>query len=157
MPCYLRTLTYSIGIPALFLGLLPGLVLRIEATRGASWSFLLRSSGLVLCLGGAALIFSGAYYLTHRGDGTPFPFAPPKRMVVSGPYAHIQHPMLAGLLLMLVGEAGWFHSLALGLYTGVVFLFAHLFVIFREEAVLTGRFGEDYRAYQAVTPRWFPV
>ena len=92
----------------------------------------------------------------RRGDGTPLPCDPPKRMVVAGPYAHIQHPMLLGFLCMTLGEACWFHSLSLGLYGGVLGVSAHLFVIFGEESRLIERFGEDYEAYQAVTPRWFP-
>ena len=106
---------------------------------------------------GASLLFSGAYYLIRRGDGTPVPFDPPKRMVVSGPYAHIQHPMIAGLLVVLLGEACWFYSFPLGVYTVAAVLFAHLFVTRREEPILRERFGKDYNAYQAATPRWFPV
>ena len=153
----LRALAYSVGIPGILLGLLPWVILRFHESQEFPLGPFFSILGGTLILSGATVIFSGASYLTRRGDGTPFPFAPPKRMVVSGPYAHIQHPMLAGLLLMLLGEASWFQSLSLGLYTGVAFGFAHLFVIFREEPGLKERFGEDYHAYQAATPRWFPV
>ena len=92
----------------------------------------------------------------RRGDGTPLPFDPPKRMVVAGPYTHIQHPMLLGFFVITLGEACWFHSLSLGLYAGVLAVSAHLFVTFGEEPRLKERFGGDYEAYQTVTPRWLP-
>lgn len=112
--------------------------------------------GVLLGLGGAALLFFAAYYLIRRGDGTPLSFAPPQRMVVSGPYAHIQHSMLLGAFCLGLGAAAWFRSPGLGLASGAFALVAHLFVILREEPVLKRRFGEDYEAYQAATPRWFP-
>ncbi len=157
MASRIRSLAYTIGIPGILLGLVPWYLLRFSQTGKTSLGLLLNVSGAVFCLGGAALLFSGAYYLIRRGDGTPLPFDPPKRMVVSGPYAHIQHPMLLGFFCIAAGEACWFHSPSLGLYSGVIALFTHLFVTFGEEPRLKERFGEDYEAYQTVTPRWFPL
>ncbi len=157
MPSRIRSLAYIIGLPSVLLGLIPWYLLRFSQTWEARFGLLCTASGVVFCLGGACLLFSGAYYLIRRGDGTPVPFDPPKRMVVSGPYAHIQHPMIAGLLVVLLGEACWFYSFPLGVYTVAAVLFAHLFVTRREEPILRERFGKDYNAYQAATPRWFPV
>jgi protein-S-isoprenylcysteine O-methyltransferase Ste14 len=112
--------------------------------------------GALLGLGGAAVLFSAVSYLIRRGGGTPLSFVPPKRMVVSGPYAHIQHPMLLGVFCLGLGAAAWFRSPGLGLASAAFALVAHLFVVLREEPVLKKRFGEDYEAYQAATPRWFP-
>ena len=157
MPSRIRSLAYIIGLPSVLLGLIPWYLLRCSQTWEARFGLLCTVSGVVFCLGGACLLFSGAYYLIRRGDGTPVPFDPPKRMVVSGPYAHIQHPMIAGLLVVLLGEACWFYSFPLGVYAVAAVLFAHLFVTRREEPILKERFGKDYNAYQAATPRWFPV
>ncbi len=112
--------------------------------------------GVVLCVGGAVVFFSAASYLTRRGDTTLLSFAQPKRMVVSGPYAYIQHPMLLGVFCLGLGGAAWFRSAGLGVFSVAFALLAHLFVILREEPALRKRFGGDYEAYQAVTPRWFP-
>jgi protein-S-isoprenylcysteine O-methyltransferase Ste14 len=156
MASRILSLAYSIGLPSVLLGLIPWYLLRLSQPGKASFGLLFTVSGILLCLTGAALLFSGAYYLIRRGDGTPLPCDPPKRMVVSGPYAHIQHPMLAGLFLIVLGEACGFHSLPLGVYAAAVALFAHFFVTLQEEPHLTQCFGEDYTAYQAATPRWFP-
>jgi protein-S-isoprenylcysteine O-methyltransferase Ste14 len=155
-PSHIRCLAYVIGLPSVLLGLVPWYLLSFGQPWKTSLGLLLTVSAAVFCLGGAILLFAGAYYLIRRGDGTPLPFDPPKRMVVSGPYAHIQHPMLLGFVCLALGEACWFHSPSLGVYSGVIALFSHLFVILAEEPGLKERFGEDYEAYQAVTPRWFP-
>ena len=157
MPSRIRPLAYIFGLPSVLLGLIPWYLMRFSQTGKAPFGLLLTVSGVLLCLAGAALLFSGAYYLIRRGDGTPLSCDPPKRMVVSGPYAHIQHPMLLGFFCMALGEACWFQSFSLGLYSGVIALSAHLFVIFREEPRLKERFGRDYEAYQTVTPRWLPL
>lgn len=156
MSSRIRSVAYAIGLPSVLLGLLPWYLLRLSQPGKAPFGLLFTISGLLFYLCGAALLFSGAYYLIRRGDGTPLPFDPPKRMVVSGPYAHIMHPMFAGFFLLVLGEACWFHSFPLGVYALAVALFAHLFVTLQEEPDMQVRFGKDYIAYHAATPRWFP-
>lgn len=77
-------------------------------------------------------------------------------MVVAGPYAHIQHPMLVGLFAMLCGQIVWFPSTSVLLYTLLLLLVSRALVLHLEEPTLRKRFGEDYIAYQAAIPRWFP-
>lgn len=112
--------------------------------------------GTLLGLGGTALCVSAAYYLRRRGEASPVSLTPPKRLVVSGPYAHVQHPMLLGVLCLGLGAAGGLGCVGLGLASVGFAVVAHVFVILREEPALRQRFGEDYAAYQAATPRWFP-
>lgn len=75
-------------------------------------------------------------------------------LVTSGPYRYTRNPMYVGMLIIL---AGW------GIYLGSLtpFLLLPLFVvvltyqqILPEERILTAKFGEAYRAYQARVPRW---
>jgi len=112
--------------------------------------------GTLLGLAGAALFLSAAYYLRRRGEASPVSLTPPTRLVVSGPYAHVQHPMLLGVLCLGLGAAGGLRCVGLGLASIGFALVAHVFVILREEPALRQRFGDDYAAYQAATPRWFP-
>ena len=152
----LRTLFYATFVLGVLLGYLPWQVLRLDAIIGEYLDTLLTYSGVLLFVIGASLLFSGAYYLVLRGDGTPLPFDPTKRMVVAGPYAHIQHPMALGLLAMAFAEALWLHSPSLGVYALLLTVLANLYLIYIEEPGLEKRFGEDYRAYQAAVPRWLP-
>jgi len=39
------------------------------------------------------------------GEGTPAPWAPPKKLVVRSPYRYVRNPMIIGALLMLLAEA----------------------------------------------------
>ena len=112
--------------------------------------------GTLSGLAGATLFLSAAYYLSRRGEASPVSLTPPKRLVVSGPYAHVQHPMLLGVLCLGLGATGGLRCTGLGLASVGFALVAHVFVILREEPALRQRFGDDYAAYQAATPRWFP-
>ena len=87
----LRATVYTLVIPGFLVGYLPWKLRLLEAAAPLPFSTLLSLLGFLLCLSGGALVFSAAYYLVRRGDGTPFPLDPPQRMVVAGPYAHIQH------------------------------------------------------------------
>lgn len=140
----------------LLLGYLPWQLHKIDGIASRYLQIFFTHGGLFVFTAGAVILFSGAYYLARRGDGTPLPLDPPKRMVVAGPYAYIQHPMALGLVMMALGEALWFSSPTLGVYTFGLIVLLNLFVIYIEEPYLEKRFGEDYRAYRAVTPRWLP-
>ena len=138
------------------MGYLPWKLRHFEPVTPLPFAPIFSMMGIALCLGGGVLIFSAAYYLVRRGEGTPFPLDPPHRMVVAGPYAHIRHPMVVGLLGVLCGQTLWFQSANVLVYTLLLLLVSLVYVFFIEEPDLKKRFGTDYRAYHAVTPRWFP-
>jgi protein-S-isoprenylcysteine O-methyltransferase Ste14 len=152
----LRTLIYAVFVLGVLLGYLPWLALRLDAVMGEYLDTLLTYGGAFLFLAGALLLFSGAYYLVLRGDGTPLPLDPTKRLVVAGPYAHIQHPMALGLLSVAFAEALWLHSPSLGVYALLLTVLVNLYLTYIEEPGLEKRFGEDYRAYRTAVPRWLP-
>lgn len=76
------------------------------------------SSGVLPIVFGA-LIFSAGLFLAvwtmllfaKIGKGTLAPWAPTKKLVVSGPYSHVRNPMLSGVIMMIMGEAAVFASL----------------------------------------------
>jgi protein-S-isoprenylcysteine O-methyltransferase Ste14 len=152
----LRTIAYAVVVLGIFLGYLPWQVLQLDAVIAEYLSTILTYSGVALLLVGAALTFSGAYYLVWRGEGTPMPLDPPQRMVVAGPYTRMQHPMMLGLFALSFGEAAWLRSPSLGVYAFVLTVLVNLYIVYVEEPALEKRFGEDYRAYRAAVPRWLP-
>lgn len=151
-----RAFLFTLLLLSIVLGYLPWQILQLDAAIGDSLRAFLSYLGVLMFIVGAVLLFSGAYYLLLRGEGTPLPFNPPQRMVVAGPYSHMQHPMMLGLLLMVYAEVLWFSSLSLAFYAALLTFLSDAYVTYIEEPGLEKRFGDDYRAYRAAVPRWLP-
>lgn len=90
------------------------------------------------------------------GRGTPAPFDPPRRLVVSGPYRFSRNPMYIGAGLALVGASLFYESPALGGYTALFLIVVFLFIRLYEEPTLKRTFGEEYEAYCHRVGRWLP-
>ena len=73
----------------------------------------------------------------------------------SGLYGFVRHPSYVGILLMDIGFAGIFRSsIAVLLLPLVFWMFKRRMDV--EETFMTGRFGDEYRAYAARTARLLP-
>jgi protein-S-isoprenylcysteine O-methyltransferase Ste14 len=90
------------------------------------------------------------------GRGTIMPWDPTRKLVAVGPYQSVRNPMILGVLTMLVGEALFFGSAAIGILAAAFFAINHVYFIFSEEPGLEKRFGESYREYKKRVPRWIP-
>ena len=152
----LRSAVYTSLIPGFFGGYVPWKISGLETVTPFLPLALCYLTGSLLIIVGTLLILFSSYYLARRGIGTPFPLDPPQRMVVAGPYAYIQHPMVLGLTAILLGQTLCYQSAYLLLYSLFSFFSALLFVLYIEEPELKGRFGTDYTAYWSVIPRWIP-
>ena len=64
--------------------------------------------------------------------------------------------MISGVLAVLLGEAALFGSWPVLIWAGTVFLINDTYFRLIEEPGLRDRFGADYEAYMASTPRWIP-
>lgn len=112
-----------------------------------SWPSL--AAGLVLIVAGAALRAWGAGHLVKTD-----------RLTVTGPYAHVRHPLYAGTLLIASGFSvsvgGW---LAVGLL-GLLLPWFFLVYFPRKERVESERlerlYGAEYVAYRENVPALFP-
>jgi protein-S-isoprenylcysteine O-methyltransferase Ste14 len=90
------------------------------------------------------------------GKGTLAPWDPTRRLVVIGPYRYVRNPMITGVLVVLLGEAALFGSLALLVWTGVFFVMNAVWFTLGEEPGLVRRFGGEYEEYRRNVPRWIP-
>ncbi len=90
------------------------------------------------------------------GRGTLAPWDPTRNLVAVGPYRYVRNPMISSVALMLLGEALFWGSTALGLWACGFVGINHLYFVFLEEPGLEQRFGERYRVYKANVPRWIP-
>lgn len=77
-------------------------------------------------------------------------------LTVSGPYAHLRHPLYFGSAIILLGFAAASGRVALGALLAAYFLFLFLPVMRREERNLRGAFPEEYLAFAARVPALLP-
>jgi protein-S-isoprenylcysteine O-methyltransferase Ste14 len=112
--------------------------------------------GAVLMGAGLTLVAWTVRLFHTIGRGTLAPWDPTSRLVVRGPYRHVRHPMISGVVLILVGEAALLGSVPLLVWAAAVFAVNALYLPLVEEPGLRRRFGAEYDAYRASVPRWVP-
>lgn len=113
-------------------------------------------AGAALFAAGLGLFAWCVSLFARVGRGTLAPWDPTERLVAVGPYRHVRNPMIAGVWLMLLGEAAFFRSSAVGLWALGFLLLNHVYFVLSEEPGLERRFGEAYRRYRVNVPRWIP-
>ncbi len=112
--------------------------------------------GLLCLLFGAVILAACIFEFARSGRGTLSPVDPPRRLVVRGLYRFVRNPMYLGVTAIVLGEAVWAWSLALGIYLAVWLAGANLFVVGYEEPTLRRQFGSSYDEYLRHVGRWMP-
>lgn len=79
---------------------------------------------------------------------------PTTEIITTGPFRYSRNPVYVSLTLLLVGVAIAVDSLWALLMAIPAVLITQRFVIRREEAFLTEKFGAAYRSYQESVRRW---
>jgi protein-S-isoprenylcysteine O-methyltransferase Ste14 len=141
-------LTLVAIVPALLLYLTDGL--RVPLSTGAT------AAGALLAILGASVNLWSVWGFVYIGRGTPAPMAPPRVLVIDGPFRYVRNPMYIGFVAILLGEALAFAAWVLAAYAVVLFVATHLLTVWSEEPRLVRTFGEAYREYLEVVPRWIP-
>ena len=145
--------TVLVFVPALILWLSAGSSMAMAPAGVAQARFWI---GLVVGVVGFAIAAWSARLFLTVGEGTPAPWAPPRKLVVVGLYRHVRNPMIRGVIRMLAAEALLFGSWPIAGWMLVFFLLKTIYLIRVEEPALEQRFGEDYRLYKANVRRWIP-
>ena len=113
------------------------------------------AAGVVVAVSGqlTRLLTIGYDYIDRGGkDGKVWA----SRLAQGGIYAHTRNPMYLGNLLIAIGICLATGAPAAYLIVAPAFFVVYLAIIAAEEHYLAGRFGDDYRAYVAHVPRFFP-
>lgn len=91
-----------------------------------------------------------------RGNGTPLPYDPPRRLVTSGVYAYVANPMqLSAVIMFLMAGAMlgniWVAAVGLG-----AFVYSAGIASWDEGGDLEARFGDSWRTYRRHVRNWIP-
>lgn len=155
----LRSALQSLAWAGVLLWVLPSLLFQHP---DYSWSPLLQrpleitlAYSLPLLLP-VSLLCSALWQFASEGEGTAFPYDPPKRLVVGGIYAYLSNPMQVGICLLMFWWGFVLEALPVSLSAGVAFI---LFLVFKHVCNGSCDIGEKdpfWRIYQAEVPKWLP-
>ena len=147
---------FFIAAPCVVAGLVPWLLTQWEF--GPPWpaSVPLAVIGVLIMVAGAAVLVNAFVRFASEGRGTPAPVAPTEKLVITGPYRWVRNPMYLAVLAVSLGQALLLRQATLLIYAAVVAAAFLTFVKLYEERVLSERYGEAYRRYQATVPGWIP-
>ena len=150
-----------IVLPGTVLVFIPAIILVITAdsrfpprliTSSQIWFWLALSAASI----GFALCVWTLKLFTKYGNGTPAPWDPPRKLVITGPYRYSRNPMITGALLLLLAEALLFHSWPIATWMILFFVGNAIYFPLVEEKGLEKKFGDEYLKYKARVPRWIP-
>jgi protein-S-isoprenylcysteine O-methyltransferase Ste14 len=152
---YLRNLFFTILQPGVVAGLVPYLLIRVDEKEKILQSFqILQYTGIFLFVIGFLIMMNCILNFAIHGKGTLSPADPTKQLVIAGLYKYSRNPMYVGVILMLIGEAFFFQSGRLCIYSILIFLVFHLFIVFFEEPRLKKDFGAEYDQFCNKVRRW---
>ncbi|MDH3597650.1 MAG: isoprenylcysteine carboxylmethyltransferase family protein [Rhodospirillales bacterium] len=148
-------------LPGNVLVVVPALVLWLSGWSAAAWQASPATFGALALAAGLAglglmLMVRTVGLFLRRGQGTPAPWDPPRKLVVEGVYRHVRNPMISGVICALLAEALAFWSWPLCVWAALFVAVNMLYMPLSEEPGLERRFGAAYRTYKANVPRWIP-
>jgi protein-S-isoprenylcysteine O-methyltransferase Ste14 len=149
----LRALFFVALLPGGVSVYIPYRILVSTHAIGSGRSSIFSSLALAVAAVGAAILLWSVWEFFAAGRGTLAPVDPPRRLVITGLYQYTRNPMYNGVVLILLAEAWFFHSVSILEYAAVVLVFFNLFVLLYEEPVLAASFGGAYEAYRRSVPR----
>ena len=151
----LRNLFFTILQPGIVAGLIPFLILGNEANNILAQPLTFHHySGATIFVIGFVIMMTCIISFAVNGRGTLSPADPTKRLVISGLYKFSRNPMYVGVTMILLGEAIFFQSKYLWIYSLFVFVAFNIFILLSEEPRLRKDFGEEYYLYCKKVRRW---
>ncbi len=140
-----------LALPAVVAIVIPLAMAPLDASAGGFTPW-----GLVLVAVGVAILGATVREFFTQGRGTLAPWDPPRRLVVTGLFAHCRNPMYIGVLMIVLGHAWTFRSPLIAGYAAVLALAFHLRVVVAEEPWAARMFPDEWPAYRGHVPRWLP-
>jgi protein-S-isoprenylcysteine O-methyltransferase Ste14 len=151
----LKNLLFTILVPGFVAGWVPLRWFERRPEWPEAWQWH-HTAGLVVFAAGAIVYLHCLWLFVVRGQGTPAPFDPPRRLVWRGLYKWVRNPMYLGVIALVGGEALFLRSNHILVYVVCFTCAVHIFVVAYEENTLRRQFGAMYEDYKRNVPRWLP-
>jgi protein-S-isoprenylcysteine O-methyltransferase Ste14 len=154
-----RATLQIVAFAGLLLFVLPTLIFTITGEdwtaliRRPRWHFLLAA---LIAAPAGAMALQAVREFAIAGNGTPVPLDPPRRLVVTGPYAYVANPMQLGGTFILAEWGILIGSLAVVAAAVMAALFSAGVAAWTEGGELSQRFGPDWTRYRAEVRVWLP-
>lgn len=145
---FLTATLFLIILPMFFAKL--GIILGLPSFN----TMIAKFTGAILFTMGLSIAALCTFVFIRKGDGTPAPIEPPKKLVCDTIYSLGRNPMYIGYFLMIIGETLFTGHSGLIIYAFLLIPGIHYYVVFFEEPKLQRRFGKCYLHYKLKTPRW---
>jgi protein-S-isoprenylcysteine O-methyltransferase Ste14 len=101
------------------------------------------------------LLIAGGFLLLASAWRVLFAAQRDHTLATGGPYRHIRHPQYAAFIAIMAGFLlQWPTLVTLVMFPILVTVYVRL--AHREEREVEAELGDAWKAYAAVTPRWFP-
>ena len=142
----------------LFLYLVPEIAFALRP--GANWRPLLHEASWLRQIDVQVLLLlavpgvSAAMEFAERGQGTPIPYDPPRRLVTSGMYRYCANPMQMSCAAVMLLWAGMLHNGWLILAAVMSTIYSAGIARWDEREDLGLRFGHDWKRYRAEVQNW---
>jgi protein-S-isoprenylcysteine O-methyltransferase Ste14 len=144
---------FFVVAPGTLVGLIPWLITHWEIPdSNPMW---VQALGVLLIVAG---LIPPVHAFTQfvKAGGTPMPIAPTQRLVVTGFNRYVRNPMYLGLLVVMVGEALLFGSVAVLVWAAAFWVLTASFVHWYEEPTLVREYDGEYEAYRRNVHAWLP-
>src|SRR3972149_1789146 len=149
----IRAVFYASGF-IFFFWWIVGNVRKLDQRIDGQLPFWTEIPGMILMIAGGSLALVCLWLFVVRGRGTGAPFDPPQEFVALGPYKFVRNPMYVGGFGVLFGFSLYLHSLSVLVFTVIVSVVLHFFVLYFEEPDLERRFGSSYLDSKKRMNRW---
>ena len=150
MQVAISAMVFLFVIPELIFALRPGIGW-VPMLRLPSWILQLAVQGLfVISLPGVGAVMEFA----SRGDGTPIPYDPPKRLVISGIYRYCANPMQLSCAGAMLAWAALLQNVWMAVAALISLVYSAGIAEWDEGQDLSRRFGEDWLVYRSYVRSW---